>query len=154
MGDDVALEIGKPMQKYFYFIQLVQYSDCQSIYQRDWFNVIARTFSFNWNMLPVQITTEDTRLVTGEIWMMGQARGETGHWHYCLDLQLADGTGHCHCRRIQASHWSEAGHSWLRLAGGAWGWIQLSLTDLSDCITPGNPPTLTRWRQFWFWQEV
>ena len=26
-------------------------------------------------MLPVQITTEDTRLVTGEIWMMGQARG-------------------------------------------------------------------------------
>ena len=35
VGDDVALEIGKPMQKYFYFIQLVQYSDCQSIYQRD-----------------------------------------------------------------------------------------------------------------------
>ena len=53
VGDDVALEIANKASKKkdLYFIQLVQYSDCQSSYQRDWFYVTARTFSFNWDML-------------------------------------------------------------------------------------------------------
>ena len=87
-------------------------------------------------------------------WVRQGGRQGTGTIPWTCSQQTGLVTATAHCRRMKASHWSEAGHSGLWLAGGAWGWSQLSLTDLSDCITPGNPPTLTRWRQFWFWQEA
>ena len=67
----------------------------------------------------MQITTEDKRLVRGEMDDGSGKGGDTGGTGNVHSLQPADGTGHCHCRRMPASHWSEAEHGGLSLADGA-----------------------------------
>ena len=60
---------------------------------------------------------------------MDDGSGQGGDRALEPGLQLADGTGHC--RPLQASHWPEAHHGGLWLAGEARGWCQLrSATDL------------------------